>query len=412
MSTHPATPRVHGDDTDDVTCRDVTIDGVKRAGIREKGARPATDRMTGGADEMRDAIDRFPDDRTRRRARMALARCATRDASTQFRAFVSRAFVVARVSNASVVAPRTMATLRGAGGARGASTSRDATARASETTEGAIREMFRHDNAAMTRARMLRALPGGGFTAAEAAGHVSFVLLGVSYLTSDLLTLRALAVGGLSAAVVFQYFRDVPLWLPIRWNALFVAINLFWVAKLYYDETAARRWSSEEERALYAKHFAHMPMHEFKTLMRHGEWREVERGFEFTREGRANTHVHVLAEGSADVFVGGRAVNKMRAGSFVGEMSFMRSLAGSNAKKKHMKPRLASATVIAAEPARIFCWEDSALRRLMRDNEQIKAGTQAAFGVGLAEKLLTTRVMSSKTFTQDPARVRGALAGV
>lgn len=390
----------------------MTIDGVKRAGIREKGARPATDRMTGGADEMRDAIDRFPDDRTRRRARMALARCATRDASTQFRAFVSRAFVVARVSNASVVAPRTMATLRGAGGARGASTSRDATARASETTEGAIREMFRHDNAAMTRARMLRALPGGGFTAAEAAGHVSFVLLGVSYLTSDLLTLRALAVGGLSAAVVFQYFRDVPLWLPIRWNALFVAINVFWVAKLYYDETAARRWSSEEERALYAKHFAHMPMHEFKTLMRHGEWREVERGFEFTREGRANTHVHVLAEGSADVFVGGRAVNKMRAGSFVGEMSFMRSLAGSNAKKKQMKPRLASATVIAAEPARIFCWEDSALRRLMRDNEQIKAGTQAAFGVGLAEKLLTTRVMSSKTFTQDPARVRGALAGV
>ena len=412
MITHPTTPRVHGDDTDDVTCRDVTIDGVKRAGIREKGARSATDRMTGGADETRDAIDRFPDDRTRRRARMALARRATRDASTQFRAFVSRAFVVARVSHASVVAPRTMATLRGAGGARGASTSRDATARASETTEGAIREMFRHDNAAMARARMLRALPGGGFTAAEAAGHVSFVLLGVSYLTSDLLTLRALAVGGLSAAVVFQYFRDVPLWLPIRWNALFVAINVFWVAKLYYDETAARRWSSEEERALYAKHFAHMPMHEFKTLMRHGEWREVERGFEFTREGRANTHVHVLAEGSADVFVGGRAVNKMRAGSFVGEMSFMRSVAGSNAKKKQMKPRLASATVIAAEPARIFCWEDSALRRLMRDNEQIKAGTQAAFGVGLAEKLLTTRVMSSKTFTQDPARVRGALAGV
>ena len=272
--------------------------------------------------------------------------------------------------------------------------------------------MFRHDNAAMTRARMLRALPGGGFTAAEAAGHVSFVLLGVSYLTSDLLTLRALEVGGLSAAVVFQYFRDVPLWLPIRWNALFVAINVFWVAKLYYDETAARRWSSGEERALYAKHFAHMPMHEFKTLMRHGEWREVERGFEFTREGRANTHVYVLAEGSADVFVGGRAVNKMRSGSFVGEMSFMRSIAGSNAKKKQMKPRLASATVIAAEPARIFCWEDSALRRLMRDNEQIKAGAQAAFGVGLAEKLLTTRVMSSKAFTQDPARVRGALAGV
>jgi len=72
---------------------------------------------------------------------------------------------------------------------------------------------------------------------------------------------------------------------------------------------------------------------------------------------------------------------------------------------------LASATVIAAEPARVFCWDDAALRRLMKDNEQIKAGVQAAFGVGLAEKLLTTRVMSSKVFTHDPMRVRGALAG-
>ena len=219
-----------------VPCRAVTIDGVKRAGIREKGARPATDRMR-MMREMRLTVS-VTRPRAVRRARMALARRATRDASTQFRAFVSRAFVAPEVANASVVAPRTMGTRPGArarGGARGASTSRDASARASETTEGGIREMFRHDNAAMTRARMLRALPGGGFTAAEAAGHVSFVLLGVSYLTSDLLTLRALAVGGLSAAVVFQYFRDVPLWLPIRWNALFVAINVFWVAKLYYD---------------------------------------------------------------------------------------------------------------------------------------------------------------------------------
>jgi CRP-like cAMP-binding protein len=348
---------------------------------------------------------------------MTLARRASRDVSSTIRAFASRAFGAARVPDV-VVAPRTMPMptgRRGGGGGRWASTSRDARARASETTKTAIRDMFRHDNSAMTRARMVRVLPGGGFTVttsvAEAAGHVSFVLLGISYLTSDLLTLRALAVGGLSAALVFQYFRDVPLWLPIRWNALFVAINVFWVAKLYYDETAARRWSSEEERALYEKHFAHMPMHEFKTLMRHGEWRDVERGFEFTLEGRANTHVHVLAEGAADVFVGGRAVNKISSGSFVGEMSLMRSIAGSNEKKKEMKPRLASATVIAAEPARVFCWDDAALRRLMKDNEQIKAGVQAAFGVGLAEKLLTTRVMSSKVFTHDPMRVRGALAG-
>ena len=55
-----------------------------------------------------------PRARHRHRARMALARRATRDASTQFRAFVSRALVAPRVSNASVVAPRPMGTSPGA----------------------------------------------------------------------------------------------------------------------------------------------------------------------------------------------------------------------------------------------------------------------------------------------------------
>jgi hypothetical protein len=172
----------------------------------------------------------------------------------------------------------------------------------------------------------------------------------------------------LSAAVVFQYFRDVPLWLPIRWNALFVAINVFWVAKLYYDEYNAEHWCTTEERSLYDRHFSHMALNSFRTLLKHGKWRDIERGFEFTKEGKMNENVHVLIDGSA------------------------------------------SATVVAAERCRVFSWDDGELRQLIQQNEQIKSGVQAAFGVGLAEKLLTTRVMSTKVFAQEPQRVSHALA--
>ena len=302
-------------------------------------------------------------------------------------------------------------------GTTSATTSATTTTTTREATADALRgatSAMHHRNAFMVREREIRVFPGErgrvATSLSNVAGHVSFLLLGYSYLTSDLLTLRALAVGGLSAAVVFQYFREVPLWLPIRWNALFVAINVFWVAKLYYDEYNAEHWCTTEERSLYDRHFSHMALNSFRTLLKHGKWRDIERGFEFTKEGKMNENVHVLIDGSAEVYVGGKSINSIDAGSFIGEMSLMRSIAGSNAKKQSNRPRAASATVVAAERCRVFSWDDRELRQLIQQNEQIKSGVQAAFGVGLAEKLLTTRVMSTKVFTQEPQRVSHALA--
>jgi len=256
-------------------------------------------------------------------------------------------------------------------------------------------------------------------------GHASFLLLGYSYLTSDLLTLRALAVGGLSAAMVFQFFRPAPLWLPIQWNALFVAINVFWVAKLYYDENFADAYATDEERGLYARHFSHMPLGEFRQLLKIGKWRDIAPGTELTTEGKVNEHVFALVDGEVEVVIGGKHVNSIQAPSFVGEMSLMRSMTGNAGRRSSLTtatamtsssspnpaPRVASATVVAQKGVvRVFSWDDKALRRLMRENEVIKSGVHAAVGVGLAEKLLNTRVMSTKMFEKHPQEVRGAIA--
>lgn len=284
-------------------------------------------------------------------------------------------------------------------------------ARAMYASASDKREIALHEHPVMTRERVVKMAPFRGtlrFTWSDIAGHASFVLLGYSYLTSDLLTLRALAVGGLSCAVIFQYFRKVPLWLPIRWNALFVVINAAWVAKLYYDANFAEMYATAEERALYNRHFAHMSMSDFRKVLRVGQWREVERGYKMTVEGEQNKHVFVLIDGSAEVYVGGKAVNQIEAGSFVGEMSLMRSIIGSNFKRP--KNHVASATVVCLEKSRVFCWEDAQLRKLLYESADIRASMQAAFGVGLADKLFNHRVMSSKSFSQTPNEVRASVA--
>jgi hypothetical protein len=63
------------------------------------------------------------------------------------------------------------------------------------------------------------------FTFSELAGHGSFLFLAFSYLGSDFLHLRLFAISGISLAILFQYYREKPLWIPIRWNILFLLIN-------------------------------------------------------------------------------------------------------------------------------------------------------------------------------------------
>ena len=290
-----------------------------------------------------------------------------------------------------------------------------------EATRAVVATATDNNNAFMTRARRARVgVPGARAayeittSVREVFGHVSFLLLGYSYLTSDLMQLRALAVGGLSAAMVFQYFRADPLWLPIRWNALFVAINAIWVAKMWFDEREAERWCTAEERALYERHFSHMALADFRTLVSHGRWMDLDVGTEVTTEGKPNVSVCVIVQGDADVFIGGKRVNTIPAGNFIGEMSLMRSVEhGKNGKvnkEGSIKARAATATVRIVNRARVFQWDDGVLRRLLREDDNVKSGVHAAFGVGLAEKLLTTRVMSTKMIQRSPDLVRGALA--
>jgi hypothetical protein len=53
-------------------------------------------------------------------------------------------------------------------------------------------------------------------TISNLAGHGSFLFLALGYLESGLLNLRLFAFSGICLSVIFQYYREKPLWIPIR----------------------------------------------------------------------------------------------------------------------------------------------------------------------------------------------------
>ena len=87
--------------------------------------------------------------------------------------------------------------------------------------------------------------------------HAANLLLLVGYSLSDVLWLRLLAA--VSSLIVIPYFvlQPVPMWTPIGWNAVLVAVNLFQSWRLFAERRAAKltpqaadlRQSSTEKEA-------------------------------------------------------------------------------------------------------------------------------------------------------------------
>lgn len=292
-----------------------------------------------------------------------------------------------------------------------------------------------NEHPAMIRPRTIR-VPILGVSARmslmEAAGHVSFLLLAASYLTRDLVTLRCIAMGGLSAAMVFQYFRPAPLWLPLSWNLVFVAINAAWVATLLWEEHLAHAQITAEERELRERHFSHMPERDFWHLLHCGEWVDVPSGTRLTTEGESNDRVYAVVEGSARVAVHGQRLHDIHEGEFVGEMSLMKAIhssggvarfsrddrpslppqrdahapSSSEAKAEPQKTAhpLAEATVTAERPMRCYAFDHDALVRYLDGQPEALAAVTAAFGASLVEKLADVREHSSQTMAIHSAR--------
>jgi hypothetical protein len=157
------------------------------------------------------------------------------------------------------------------------------------------------------------------FTLSEFCGHGSFLCLAMGYLTSDLLQLRIFAFSGISLSVVFQYYRPQPLWIPIKWNALFLLINGMMIAILLKDEYEATNLS-EDHKLLYQSVFASKGMKavDFMKLMAISTRVEKKRGDIVVQEDKENDRICLVKSGKLGLIKKGLRVGDIEPFQFVG----------------------------------------------------------------------------------------------
>jgi CRP-like cAMP-binding protein len=218
---------------------------------------------------------------------------------------------------------------------------------------------------------------------ADGLGHISYVVIALSYLVTHMLWLRVLAIVGLVAESVYFYAAGSgSLWVAIGWSLVFLVINAVQLIRLLRERQSAQLRG--DERVLKDGTFAALSLPSFRRLMAAGHWKTLPTGSVLTVQDRAVTHLRVLTQGLARVVVDGRPVATIHAGGIVGEMSLLTGAA-------------ASATVTVTHDARLFEIEDAALKLLLAAHEDLQAQFHQALGSELAAKVVALRGATAAT---------------
>ncbi len=202
--------------------------------------------------------------------------------------------------------------------------------------------------------------------------HVANVLYLASYLVRDIFWLRILTV--VAMLCLFPYYfscSDNPLWEPIAWNGLFLAVNLFQIFLLVKE-----RWPrelQEGERKLYDDVFSDLTPGEFVKLLQVGGWRDAD-GDTLVADGSVVQDMMVLSEGEAEVRKGDKLLATLGPGQFVGEMSFLTG-------------HKAGADVVTPSSARLMSWAQDELEEFLEKNPSISFKVRGVLGRDVVNKL-------------------------
>jgi hypothetical protein len=125
----------------------------------------------------------------------------------------------------------------------------------------------------------------------ELVGNVSFVCATAAYMNTDILELRCLVMGGISLSIIFQYYRAVPMWIPIRWNFLLLGINAAMVTSLVLERRKANRMPKELEELYMNAHFENRGFSRVEScgMFELGKKTRLKAGDVIARDGQENT---------------------------------------------------------------------------------------------------------------------------
>jgi hypothetical protein len=195
------------------------------------------------------------------------------------------------------------------------------------------------------------------FSLSNLPGHISYLLIAISYWLTDIFWLRVVAVVGLSLEILYFWHSGGDLRTGMGWDLIFIAINLYQLYRLVKDRVFTGLDDPQIARLLIA-----------------GEFCDFAGGTTLAAENEALDRIFFVCSGRARVMIGGREVSHLEKGSFVGEVAFLTD-----------KP--ATATVIAEGDMRALAFGRGELRQFFEKETEVAGLIYQLLGRELANKI-------------------------
>jgi CRP-like cAMP-binding protein len=210
------------------------------------------------------------------------------------------------------------------------------------------------------------------FSLSNLPGHVSYLLIAISYWLTDIFWLRVVAVVGLSLEILYFWHSGGDLRTGMGWDLIFIAINLYQLYRLVKDRLSLRL--PEADRDLLRSVFTGLDDAQIARLLIAGEFCDFAGGTTLAEENEALERIFFICSGRARVMIAGREVSHLEKGSFVGEVAFLTD-----------KP--ATATVIAEGDMRALAFDRGELRRFFDKETEVAGLIYQLLGRELANKI-------------------------
>lgn len=213
------------------------------------------------------------------------------------------------------------------------------------------------------------------FALSNLPGHLSYILIALSYHMTSIYWLRVVAVIGLFLEILYFRLTGNNMTTGIAWDVVFILINLYHLVWLIRDRMSLRL--PEEDAPLLRESLAGLDDAQIARLLRAAEWKSCNPGEILTRQDAPLDSLYFLLSGRASVAVNSSLITHLEKGSFIGEIAYLTG-------------NPATATVTVEEPSRILSFNRVRMAKVIASDETINGIVYQMLGRDLAMKMRRT----------------------
>jgi len=172
------------------------------------------------------------------------------------------------------------------------------------------------------------------------------------------------------------------MWLPIGWNLVFVGLNLYHIAIIFYEKRPIKMKPKDKE--LYESLFKDLSPVEYLKVTKIAKWEKFKSGHHMIKEGADVKKLILIYNGTVDIAVKGKKVTELKDGQFVGEMSFLTE-------------RPATADCIAKHDTECLVWKQPEFKSLLKRNPSLYFSIQSLLSAQVSDALINSSKKADST---------------